>query len=173
MRRHIITGAPGAGKTTILNALRDRGHPVVREAVTDLITREQRTGRAEPWTGPGFIDAIVRLQRRRQQRTPEAIFDRSPVCTLALARYLDVPVTPTLTDELDRIAAGRLYDTRVFFVRLPGFMTNTAVRRITLEQAERFEIVHERAYREYGYELIEVPPGPLADRTGTVEHHLR
>jgi predicted ATPase len=82
-------------------------------------------------------------------------------------------VTPTLTDELDRIATGRIYDKQVFFVRLLGFMTNTAVRRITLEQAERFEIVHERAYREYGYELIEVPPGPLADRTGTVEHHLR
>ena len=31
------------------------------------------------------------------------IYDRSPLCTLALARYLRQPVTPLLADEIARI----------------------------------------------------------------------
>lgn len=169
MRRFIVTGAPGAGKTTILTALRDRGYPVVAEAATDVITGEGVDHRA----GTAFIDAIVRLQRRRQQAAADAVFDRSPICTLALARYLDLPTTETLDEELDRINTERVYEKRVFFVRLMGFMTNTAARRITLEESVRFEGFHERAYSEHGYELVEVPPGPVADRTAAVECHLK
>jgi predicted ATPase len=94
------------------------------------------------------------------------------VCTLALVRYAGLPVPPALRAELDRITAERIYRPEVFFVRLLGFITNTAARRITLEQSVRFEGFHERAYREYGFELIEVPAGPLADRVTAVQRHL-
>ncbi len=177
MRRYIITGAPGAGKTTILTALRDRGYPVVGEAATDVITREQRKGREEAWRSPDFLDAITRLQRRRQQLpVPLAatvqVFDRSPICTLALARYADVPVTPLLAGEVDRVVGERIYQPRVFFVRLLGFITRTAARRITVEQSVRFEEIHEQAYRELGFELIDVPPAPLADRVTMIDRHI-
>jgi predicted ATPase len=177
MRRYIVTGAPGAGKTTIVAALRDRGYPVVGEAATDVIAREQRNGREEAWRSPDFIDAITRLQRRRQQLpVPPAatvqVFDRSPICTVALARYADLPVTPLLAGEVDRIVGERIYQPRVFFVRLLGFITRTAARRITLEQSVRFEGIHERTYREYGFESIEVPAAPLADRVDLIDRYL-
>ena len=69
MRRFIITGAPGAGKTTILDVLRERGYAVVEEAATDVITREHARGRDEPWRDESFLDAIVLLQRERQERS--------------------------------------------------------------------------------------------------------
>ena len=60
MRRYIITGAPGAGKTTIVTALRERGYPVVDEAATDVIAREQAAGpRRAVDARPGFVDAIL------------------------------------------------------------------------------------------------------------------
>src|SRR5688572_8595585 len=68
MQRYILTGAPGAGKTTILAALRDRGYAVVDEAATDVIAREHALGIEEPWRSAGFIDAIALLQRERQQQ---------------------------------------------------------------------------------------------------------
>jgi hypothetical protein len=37
MRRYIITGAPGAEKTAILQELKVRGYAVVGEAATDVI----------------------------------------------------------------------------------------------------------------------------------------
>src|SRR5438270_12927347 len=93
MRRFIITGAPGAGKTAIIRQLELDGFSVVEEAATDIIAVEQARGVAEPWKHPPFIDTIVELQRRRQllasRDTDEVQFhDRSAICTAALALYL-------------------------------------------------------------------------------------
>src|ERR1700739_2291582 len=42
--------------------------------------------------------------------------------------------------------------------------TATAARRITFEQSLVFEQLHEQAYRDLGFQLVDVPAGPLADR---------
>jgi predicted ATPase len=178
MRRYIITGAPGAGKTTILAALQDRGYAVVNEAATDVIADEHALGRAEPWREAAFIDAITHLQRERQQQpTPPAttvqVFDRSPICTLALAHYGEQPITPTLAKEVDRIVAGRIYQPHVFFVHLLGFITPTAARRITFEQSVNFERFHQRAYRDHGFELIDVPADTLEKRVKLIDGYIR
>ncbi|MBE1490564.1 AAA family ATPase [Plantactinospora soyae] len=178
MRRYILTGAPGAGKTTIVAALRDRGYAVVDEAATDVIAREQALGRDEPWRDAGFIDAVTLLQRDRQEQpappaTTVQVFDRSPICTLALAHYAGRPVTPTLAREIDRVVGEGIYQPRVFFVHLLGFITPTAARRITLAQSVRFERFHEQAYREHGFELVDVPAGTLEVRMKLVDEYIR
>jgi predicted ATPase len=72
MNRYILTGAPGSGKTSILQALKNHGYAVVEEAATDIIALEQRQGNHEPWMRPDFIDNIVRLQQQRQIGGPPA-----------------------------------------------------------------------------------------------------
>lgn len=178
MRRYIITGAPGAGKTTILAALRDRGYAVVDEAATDVNVHLQALDCDEPWRDPGFIDAITLLQRERLvQPAPPAtavqVFDRSPICTLALARYLGLPVTPILGGEIDRMVAKGTYQPRVFFVHLLGFITPTAVRRISLAQSVTFERFHEQAYRNLGFDLVDVPAGTVEERVELIDGCLR
>ncbi|WP_354668923.1 AAA family ATPase [Caulobacter sp. RL271] len=170
MRRYILTGAPGAGKTVLLRALERAGHVVVEEAATDVIALAQAEGVAEPWTDPGFVDAIVALQRQRQARASGDLvfFDRSPVCALALARFLGHPVSALLRAELDRIAAEDVYRRCVFLVRSLGFITPTAARRIGLEEARAFERTHEEAYAELGFELVPVAPGSVAERVEAV-----
>ena len=37
VRRYILTGAPGAGKTSILHGLAERGHHVVPEAAAERV----------------------------------------------------------------------------------------------------------------------------------------
>lgn len=49
MRRYILTGAPGCGKTAILRQLELVGFGVVEEAATDVIALRQAQGVAEPW----------------------------------------------------------------------------------------------------------------------------
>lgn len=65
MKRYILTGAPGAGKTSILRSLRQRGWAVVEEAATEVIAREQAAGFDEPWQSSDFVNKIVTLQRER------------------------------------------------------------------------------------------------------------
>jgi predicted ATPase len=172
MANFILTGTPGSGKTALLRLLERGGHPVVEEAATDVIAVEQALGEPEPWRRPEFTDQIVALQRSRQRAAPSrpgpVFFDRSPVCTLALARYLGRAPSAALTAELDRLAASQFYQPAVFFLRGLGFMTPTSARRISLAEALQFERHHELAYRERGFTLIEVPAAPLTDRAALV-----
>ncbi|MFE2724047.1 AAA family ATPase [Kitasatospora sp. NPDC059327] len=173
MRRYILTGTPGAGKTAILRRLEYDGYPVVEEAATDVIALRQAGGEPEPWKEPSFVDAIAALQRRRQELAaslPGAVqvYDRSPVCTLALARYLGHPVTPVLARELERVQDGRIYQKQVLFVRNLGFVTPTDARRIGFEESLRFEEVHREAYTELGYACVFIEPGPLPERAAAV-----
>lgn len=178
MLRYIITGAPGAGKTTILKALHARGYAMVDEAATDIILREQSLGHQEPWRDAGFIDAITLLQRAREMRpappgTSVQLYDRSPICTLALAHYGGQPVPQVLASEVNRILREGIYQQQVFVVRLLGFVTPTAARRISYAESVRFGRLHERVYRTHGYELVDVPAGTVEERAELIDRYIR
>jgi len=170
--RFILTGTPGSGKTAILRQLELDGFGVVEEAATDVIALAQARGVDEPWQQPGFTDAIAALQRRRQlaavPHDRPVFFDRSPICTYALALHLGHPVGDVLAEELDRIRDEQTYDQRVFFIAAQGFITPTPARRISLPEAQRFEELHAKVYRSLGYQLITIEPGPLDDRVAAV-----
>jgi predicted ATPase len=177
MRRFILTGTPGAGKTAVLRQLQIEGFGVVEEAATDIIALEQAEGVAEPWLKPDFIDKVVKLQRARAVRgesLPEQVqfHDRSPVCTAALAQFLGYPTSDALSRELQRLEKEQPYERRVFFIRSPGFVTPTGARRISLEEARHFETLHERTYVAHGFDLIPIAPGSVLDRVAAIRRAL-
>jgi len=178
MRRFIITGAPGAGKTAIIRQLELDGFSVVEEAATDVIAVAHAHGKAELWRHPSFIDAIAHLQRDRQIRASyqpvEVQFhDRCVVCTAALAVHLGHPFSPFLSSELERIRKEAIYQNRVFFIRSLGFITPTEARHISFEDALRFEKIHEETYRNFGFELVSIEPGSLAERVSLIKASIR
>ncbi len=177
MRRFIITGAPGAGKTAIIRQLELDGFSVVEEAATDVIAAALAQG-TEPWTHPSFIDVVANLQRERQIRAsyqPDEVqfHDRCVVCTAALAVYLGYPFSPFLAGELERVRKEAIYQTRVFFIRNLGSITPTEARRISLEDALRFEKIHEETYRDFGFELVSVEPASLRERVNMIKAAIR
>jgi predicted ATPase len=177
MRRFIITGAPGAGKTAIIRQLELEGFSVVEEGATDVIAAEQARGIAEPWTQPSFLDLVVDLQRQRQIRASSwadrvQFHDRSAVCTAALAVYLGYPFSDALLRELERIKTEAIYQQRVFLIRNLGFIRPTEARRISFEEALRFERIHEETYRSFGFELVTVEPGKVRDRVNRIKEQV-
>jgi len=174
MKRFILTGAPGAGKTAIIRQLELDGFSVVEEAATDVIAAAQAGGVAEPWEIPSFIDDIVALQKARQLRAahePDGLqfHDRSAVCTAALATYLGYLVSPDLAAELDRIQQESIYQKQVFFIRNLGFITPSEARRITFEETLRFEKIHESTYHEYGFDLVFIESASIVQRVDRIK----
>src|SRR5262249_44494267 len=174
MKRFILTGAPGSGKTSILRVLAAAGYPVVEEAATDANAALLAAGDTEPWPDPVFIQRIAVLQRHRRQEPvrPGAtaqVHDRSAVCTLALARHLGRPVPPVLDAEIARITEAGYFDRRVFFVRPLGFLEQTDVRRISYEESLAFERAHEAEYLRLGFEIVEGLAAPGGARAAGVD----
>lgn len=177
MKRCILTGTPGSGKTTILHELKRLGYAVIEEAATDVIALEHSRGNTEPWRHPDFVDKIVRLQKQRQidaALSPDAlqIYDRSPICTLALSRHLGYAPSAVLLEEIDRIERENIYQKHVFFVENLGFVQPTEARKISFEDSLVFEKTHAEVYTALGYDLIKIPPEPLPQRVQRIIHTL-
>ena len=170
MKRFILTGTPGAGKTSLIRLLETLGHFVVEEAATDVIALEQAQGVQEPWTSPLFIDKIVAIQKQRQLQTSRLpaelqFFDRSPIDTYALSLYLERLPSSALLEEIQRVRTEEVYQGRVFFIENLGFCQPSEARKISLTEALRFEKIHEEAYAAWGYECLKIGPQTVAERT--------
>jgi len=176
MKRYILTGTPGCGKTSIIRSLEVAGYLVVEEAATDIIALRQAQGIAEPWTHHSFIDDITNLQKLRQMRIADMagiqFYDRSPICTYALSVWLSFPISRTLADEMERIAKAQIYQKQVFFIENLGFCEPTAARKIGFEDSLRFEKVHEETYRSFGYQCIRIAPLELAARVDQIKRYV-
>jgi predicted ATPase len=55
---------------------------------------------------------------------------------------------------LERVVAQQFYRPEAFFIRGLGFIEPSAARRISFEDAIRFERVHEQVYRDFGFQLV-------------------
>ena len=175
-KRYILTGTPGSGKTAILRALELAGYAVVEEAATDIIALRHAQGIAEPHTHPAFIDDITNLQKHRQMRIADLaqlqFYDRSPICTYALAVFLNFPISKTLAEEMARLEKAQIYQKQVYFIENLGFCAPTAARKITFEDSLKFEKVHEETYLSFGYECIKIAPQELSTRVEQITRYV-
>ena len=178
MKRYILTGTPGSGKTSILHVLKSQGYSVVEEAATEVNAFELMHGNPEPWMLPDFIDKIIHLQKQRQIEALAhpcelQFYDRSPMCTYALSLHLGYPPSACLLEEMERIEREKIYQKEVFFIENLGFCEPTEVRKISFEESLLFEKIHMKIYTSLGYHLIKIAPEPLEERVYTVTEWAR
>jgi predicted ATPase len=170
----VLTGTPGAGKTAVIRQLETAGHRVVEEAATDVIALDHALGRPEPESEDEFTGRILALQRQREELARSAaeaglvFLDRSVICTLALSRYLGRRDPAWLAAEVERAIAEQRYGRAVFFLRHRGVVVPTAARRISFADSLVFEEVHRDVYTGLGFDVIDVPAGPVPARAAAI-----
>ncbi len=168
-----LVGGPGAGKTTVLNHLRQHhSHQiqVYQEAARHVLTRHPRfQGRsAVQAQGFEFQAAIWQMQARQfaratRSRKAVAVFDRGLPDSLV---YLQLKqIEPPA--ELQRLCRDRRYDA-VFFLESPPFYVQDPQRQESEAEARRIQELLLGAYQECGYRPILVPYETVAQRSAAI-----
>jgi len=164
---HIITGGPGSGKTSVIQALRDRGHLCVDE-VGRRIIREQLLigGNALHWGDrEKFLELMLSRSMGDYDRVADSqghvFFDRG---VPELAGYgplvgFPTPAHVTKAAELFRYA-------RTVFVMPPWreIYQNDAERKQDFAEAIASYDLAVATYREFGYQPVDVPKASVTER---------
>ncbi|MBE8718244.1 AAA family ATPase [Cellvibrio polysaccharolyticus] len=163
--RFVLSGGPGGGKTTILNALVKHGYDVVSESAREVIRERLNAGlSARPDPVP-FARDILRRDIEKYRNTDNSVhptfFDRG----ILDAMYMLDAENALVDDEAFQYVHSFPYNATVFL--LPPWREiyqTDSERDQTFEQAiDVFEGL-KRWYLQWGYKTLEVPPGNLEYR---------
>lgn len=163
----VITGGPGSGKSTLIDALKRAGHHASAEVGRGIIQAQMAIGgRALPWVDPPlFAEMMLSWEMQsyhRQAAQPGTVFfDRGVPDVIGYLRLLGLPVPAHMRRAADLFR----YHRRVFIAPpWPEIFAPDRERKQTLEEAARTHAAMVETYSELGYELIELPRAPVAPR---------
>lgn len=172
MQRFVVTGAPGTGKTTLVDSLNHLGE-VVGEPARELIAEHQAATGEESLDGsPGlFIERLIARSIEKFDLALSAgivIYDRGLPDCVAYARTFGVDPAAALD-----AARKRRYVSPVF-VTPPwdAIYTNDDMRRASFDMVEAFHGDVVRAYEALGYDIVELPKASVAERVAVVSSFL-
>ncbi|WGF86708.1 AAA family ATPase [Marinivivus vitaminiproducens] len=163
----VITGGPGTGKTTLVEALGRHGfHPAPEICRAVMQAAAANDPRALPWNdldlfAERVVEREIEAYAAHAARPGRSALDRAIPDIVGYLRLYDRPVPPRLGE-----AAGRLrYSKRVFLAPFwPAIYANDAERYETPNQARAVGDAVEQAYRDLGYEPIVLPRVPVGER---------
>jgi len=175
-RLFVVTGGPGAGKTTLLAALAAAGQAVAPEAGRAII-RDQLAvdGPALPWRDRALFAELMlgfdlRSHGESQASASPVFFDRGVPDSIGYLRLCGLPVP-----EHFECAARVFRYAPVVFAAPPWreIYAQDAERKQDFAEAERTYEAVTAAYREHGYELVELPRADVGTRAAFVLDRVR
>jgi len=171
----VLTGGPGAGKTTLVEALAQAGVATVAEAGRAVIRDETaRGGRALPWLDPlAFAGAMlardVAAYEAMRGAVAPVVFDRGIPDIAGYLRLEGLDPPQALRAAMRR----HRYRPRVFICPpWREIYTADSERRQSFEVARRTYRAMVEVYGELGHELLEVPRAPVAARVRFVRERI-
>lgn len=169
--RIVITGGPGSGKTTLIEALAAAGHAVEPEAGRAVILEQQADdGEGLPWRDRELfaelmLDRDIAAHERRAGAESPVFFDRG---IPDVAGYLTLSGL-AVSSRTDSAARTLRYNYTVFIAPFwADIFTQDAERRQDAAEALRTWEAMAAIYPAYGYRLIELPKASVTDRIATI-----
>jgi predicted ATPase len=172
---HVITGGPGSGKTTLIDALASEGVRHMPEAGRAIIQDQVDIGgTALPWSDrEAFATLMLAWEMRSYREAVSApgpiVFDRGIPDVIGYLRLcrLPVPASVLKAAELHR------YASRVFIAPpWPAIFKQDTERKQTLAEAEATYHAMVEAYSSLRYELIMLPLTSVAERARFVGERI-
>jgi predicted ATPase len=171
----VITGGPGAGKSTLIAELRRSGFGCVEEAGRAII-RDQRAigGHALHQAAPLLFAEVMLAWEMRSYRQAArwdgpVFFDRAIPDIAGYHGLLGRPVPPHVSAAVELFR----YHRRVFIAPpWPEIYTNDSERGQDFDEAVRTHDAIAAAYTRHGYELIPLPKAEVSVRVAFIDDHL-
>ena len=165
MQKFVITGAPGTGKTSIINHLKTKGYNCIDEISREIISEQIAiNGEALPWKNlSAFSERVFTLRESQLLNSKNTLlfFDRGIVDVYA---YMKVG-SLVIPEHLEASIKKNRYNTKVFYTPIwEEIYVNDKERKESIEQAQIIEDVLLSSYRFYNYQLIKVPKGSVEER---------
>ncbi|MBQ4802767.1 ATP-binding protein [Aquimarina sp. MMG015] len=165
-KKHIITGAPGTGKTTLINNLKNT-IPCMDEVSRKVIIDEQKNNKkGTPWGDINrFTELVFRRTNQELLNTNTLICDRS---LLDLEAYLTVE-DKVIPDYLTDFPYQETYHKIVFFT--PTWFEiycKDGQRLQEFEYCLRLEKSLLKLYKNKGFEIIILPKSSPLERTKVI-----
>jgi predicted ATPase len=171
----VITGGPGTGKTTIIDALIEQGYSCFPEISRQITLEAKKQGIEQLFLEKPLLFSELLLEGRKKQYQSalqdqsEIVFlDRGIPDILAYMHYIGDSY-PAFFDE----ACSENSYTKIFV--LPPWeeiYESDEARYENFEQAKLIFGHLKETYKKYNYDLIEVPKGTIEERIKFILHHL-
>jgi len=166
-RFFVITGGPGSGKTTLIEALASQGLARSIEAGRAIIKEQVAIGGdAVPWADRGaFAELMFNREMRSYHLAREikgpVFFDRGIPDVIG---YLTLEKLPA-PEYMDRAARQFRYHGNVFIAPpWPEIFGQDTERKQSFEEAMATYDVMAETYAAYGYSLVTLPLGSVEER---------
>jgi len=159
-RFHVVTGGPGSGKTSLIEALGRAGYARTVEAGRAIIQDQlEIVGPALPWRDPlAFAELMlgweIRSYRMAEATTGPVFFDRGVTDLVGYLTLIGRPVPGHVLRAAERFR----YNRRVFIAPpWSEIYAQDAERKQTPEEAVRTYEALVAAYSASGYDLVTLP----------------
>ncbi len=166
----ILTGAMGAGKSTVLTRLKAQGILCIDDPARQIL-REQRLigGSGVPETDPALFNQLmlsraIHLYETIAQGDGPVVFDRGIPDLIAYAELFEID-----TAVYERAAAEYRYGNVMLF--FPGWKEIYAAddeRKVDFESARKFGEAVAGIYQRLGHQTVEVPRVPIEERVAFI-----
>lgn len=164
---YVITGGPGSGKTSLINALANAGYTVFEEVSRRLIQEQQQLPNGVlPWHNLQSFATMALVAMQQQFATAQhsqhpVFFDRAIPDIMGYLDCAGLPHSPALTTAAQTLR----YASPVFICPpWPDIYVNDPERPQTYTEAANLYLAIHQAYTQAGYTLLEVPQTSLANR---------
>lgn len=174
MPKYIITGGPGAGKTSLLKGLQQCGYHGYAEASRQLIMEEKKKGSdCLPWINlPCFAKKVLQRMTndfRMASPTPDSFFDRGIPDIIA---YLQAAQLPVDEEYRKAIRTHRYADTVFLLPPWQEIYVQDSERWQTFEEATVLGEHIRSAYVHAGYRVVELPRSAVQERIRFIQKQL-
>ena len=170
---HILTGAPGTGKTAVLGHL-TTGIGRIDEPAREILAEHRAAGEqdAQEISTERFVDLILQRSIAKYETALEwgepVVFDRGIPDCIAYALHLGTDPQPAIEASMTR-----RYSEHVLILEpWEEIYATDEERRMTFKQVLSFHQRVQEAYRIAGYTLDVVPRATIEERASFVDRSI-